>query len=198
MRRDSSIHLARWLCAHQDFVRGRHVHEIGAGIAVPGLACACLQAASVIVSDHDPCACVVTQRACEHNANVLGEEGLRRVQALTLDWFAALEPGFQPPSMSDVVLAIDVNYYSSANPALLAIIRACLKPGGHLALASRLGRAGLPAFLEMLAAADSGFLLVADESFASEVPGVQDKMFIYEWLGHGEGTCESARSVRST
>jgi predicted nicotinamide N-methyase len=70
MRRDSSVHVARWLCENQDFVRGKHVHEVGAGVAVPGLTCACLQAASVIVSDHDPCACAVTRRACEHNANV--------------------------------------------------------------------------------------------------------------------------------
>jgi predicted nicotinamide N-methyase len=176
-------------------VRGLDVHEIGAGVAVPGLACACSQAACVIVSDHDPCACVVTQRACDHNANVLGEERLRRVQALTLDWFAALEEGFQPPAMSDVVLAIDVNYYSSANPALLAIIRACLRLGGHLALASRLGRAGLPAFLDMLAAADSGFSLVAEEVFASDVPDAQDKMFIYQRLGQGKGACETAQSA---
>ena len=31
---------------------------------------------------------------------------------LTIDWFAALQPGFVPPAVSDVVLAADVNYYS--------------------------------------------------------------------------------------
>jgi len=34
------------------------------------------------------------------------------VTPLTIDWFAALQPGFVPPAVSDVVLAVDVNYYS--------------------------------------------------------------------------------------
>jgi len=52
--RDSSLHVARWLCRNPELVRGRSVHEVGAGVALPGLTSALLGASSTIVSDYDP------------------------------------------------------------------------------------------------------------------------------------------------
>lgn len=176
------MHVSRWLCDHPELVRGRSVHELGAGVALPSLTSAVLGAASVIASDCDAYACAATRRACEHNADVSGCAELRSVQVVQLDWFDALRPEamrcFAPPA-ADVVLAADVNYYARANPALLASVRACLRPGGTLALASRMGRAGLPGFLSLLDRHDSGFQLVQEESFATDVEGSEDRMWIY-------------------
>lgn len=176
--------MSRWLCGHPEFVRGRAVHEVGAGVGLPGLVSASVGAASVLVSDGDPCAREVTQRACQHNAKILGDDRLRQVRVLTLDWFSALGQDFRPPAISDVLLAVDVNYYVKANTALLAMVKACLRPGGWLLLASRMGRAGLPGFLELLTV-DPHFEVEMEESFVSDVDGAQDKVWIFR--RHDEG-----------
>ena len=66
---------------------------------------------------------------------------------------ARLPPSLRPrmgKGRADVLLAADVNYYSSAIPALIATVDACLRPGGTLLLASRAGRISLSGFIELL------------------------------------------------
>ena len=105
---------------------------------------------------------------------------LAHVSAQALDWRDALKPGHEPRfAPVSLLLVCDCNYYSSATVPLVATILAYLEPGGTLALASRVGRAGLSDCLEQLRAAHE---LEEDVEGGVSFPtheGVEDRLWIY-------------------
>ena len=153
---DSARLLARWVADHPDAVRGQHCVELGAGTALPSFAAALSGASQAVATDCEPSALASVRSAAEEGARRRPETA-QRLAALgtqVLDWFAVAKSADEAESAgcsgADVLLAADVNYYSSAIPALIATVDACLRPGGTLLLASRAGRISLSGFIELL------------------------------------------------
>ncbi|KAL1528052.1 hypothetical protein AB1Y20_009418 [Prymnesium parvum] len=140
----SSLHLARWLLTNRDVVSGRSVAELGAGTGLPSLCARIAGARSVVGSDYDATAMAALSRAAQYN-------NIDCLQAVQLDWFDALRPGFAVAhDPVEVMLVADCNYYTRALDGLLATVLAYLLPGGTLLLASRVDRCSLHEFLERL------------------------------------------------
>jgi|Transcript_42475 predicted nicotinamide N-methyase len=63
----SSLHVARWLIAHPEYIQGRTVGELGGGTGLPSLVAAALGAKRVAGSDYDAAAVGALRRAAEYN-----------------------------------------------------------------------------------------------------------------------------------
>lgn len=119
----SASALTEWLLRHPEYVQGKRVLEIGAGIGLPAFSVAHL-AASVIISDH------ATDAVSLMEKNIL-HLGLMNTKAMLLDW------NFIPESLQgDTVLLSDVNYEPVQFEVLLRVIKNFIAAGSVLILAS--------------------------------------------------------------
>lgn len=80
----ASMVLSCWLADHGALIAGARVLELGAGLGVPGFACAQLGAARVVLSDYLPALLDCLQRGAELNCPVHVER--RVVGVRMLDW----------------------------------------------------------------------------------------------------------------
>jgi methyltransferase-like protein 23 len=119
----SALALTEWLQVHPEYVSGKSVLEVGAGIGLPAFSITTL-AASVVVSDHDPDAVALMEENIQHL-------GLHNTQAMLLDWNDI------PQSLqADTVLLSDVNYEPAQFDVLLRMFKRFMDAGTVLILAS--------------------------------------------------------------
>ena len=107
----AAVVLARWLTSYEDLLRGRSVHELGAGLGLSGLAAA-WTARSIVLTDFNPRVVENLEETCGMNAF----EGSASCSAHFLDWTdmeAAQERAKEPVDLvvaSDVVCQVDDAY----------------------------------------------------------------------------------------
>ena len=119
----SSIALVNVLENNPDWIRDKHVLELGAGIGLPSLMLAGV-AKSIQVSDYADEAVALLQKNIAHL-------NLMNVQALQLDW-NHLPISIQP----DVLFLSDVNYDPSQFDTLIQIITSKILDGCTILLAT--------------------------------------------------------------
>ena len=76
---DSAVFFVRFLETHPQYIRGKHVLELGAGLGLCGIACAHLGASKVTLSD-------LGYILPTSSANVIANQLENTVQVLELDW----------------------------------------------------------------------------------------------------------------
>ena len=131
---ESAIGLARMLTANPEFVVGKSVLELGAGVGVPGMVARGL-GANVWQTDHQVGALQLAQINAAQN-NVTG------IATFLADW----QTWTHAPRY-DVILGADICYERAMQFYLEQIFRANLRPGGTLLLSDP----GRPQTLEFAA-----------------------------------------------
>lgn len=134
----SSIALCDFLKAHPNWVQGKSVLEIGAGIGLPSFSIANL-ASSVLISDHAKEAIDLMQK----NIDFLH---LMNVKAACLDW-----NHFSNQITADTVLLSDINYTPDEFAALLTLLNQFLERGSTIIIATPPRIMGVP-FIQKLQA----------------------------------------------
>jgi predicted nicotinamide N-methyase len=119
----SSIALCDFLKAHPNWVQGKNVLEIGAGIGLPSFSIANM-ASSVLISDHAIEAIDLMQK----NISYLH---LMNVTAACLDW-----NHFPNQINADTILLSDVNYAPDEFEPLLVLLNQFLEKGVTLIIAT--------------------------------------------------------------
>lgn len=115
--------LTAFLLKEPQWVEGKDVIEIGAGLGLPSFAIAA-KTSSLIISDHAPEAVALLEKNIRHRK-------LERVQALCLDW-----NHFPEKLSADTILLSDINYSPDQFGALLQLIRSFLDQGTDIILAT--------------------------------------------------------------
>lgn len=119
----SAIALSGFLQTEPEWVSGKRVLELGAGIGLPSFSVA-KQAAEVIISDHSPEAVALIEK------NIRCLE-LANAKAMQIDW-----NHFPTDIVADTVLLSDVNYAPDQFGALLQLIKKLLDRGTVIILAT--------------------------------------------------------------
>lgn len=135
---DSAPVLAGALAAQPEWVAGKPVLELGAGVGVAGLVAAAL-GGRVRQTDHGREALA----RCQRNAALNGIAGVAWALADWTDW--------RDETRYDVILGSDILYEAELHPALAAIFARNLAPGGRVLLTDP-GRTNTPRFLALLEA----------------------------------------------
>ncbi len=117
----ASVALANFITRHPQWVAGKSVLELGAGMGLPGLAAA-THARHVVLSDRSPQAVAIMQQSVLLN-------GFTNVEVQQLDWFHL------PESLhTDCLLLSDVNYDPEHFTAITAFIKRFLQKGATVLL----------------------------------------------------------------
>jgi predicted nicotinamide N-methyase len=132
----SSIALCDFIKAHPNWVQGKNVLEIGAGIGLPSFSIANL-ASSVLISDH-------AKEAIDLMQKNIDSLHLMNVKAACLDW-----NHFPNQIMADTVLLSDINYAPDEFAALLTLLNQFLERGSTLIIATPPRMMGVP-FIQKL------------------------------------------------
>lgn len=114
---ESAIALAEWLIEHPDWVRGKRVLELGAGVGLCGLVAHAL-GAQVVQSDYQPDALAL----CAYNARL---NGFPPPAQLLMDW-----RDWQHPHRYEVILGSDLLYDRTLHAPLLRVLERALMPTG--------------------------------------------------------------------
>ncbi len=134
----SAIALAHEIAARADAFRGRSVLELGAGIGLPGIVAATLDA-RVVQTDRDELALHVCKRNGERN-------GINAIEYRLADWTEWSDVG-----RYDWIIGSDILYGESLHPHLRRIFESNLVPAGRILLADPFRGRGVR-FLEALEA----------------------------------------------
>ncbi len=128
--------LALFILQHPEYIAGKMVVELGAGLGLPSLVAAQV-AASVLCTDHEPEAVAMARQSALHN-------GLTNFDTAVINW-----QHIPSAVTADVWLLSDVNYDpSSFNPLLKTIQQ--LIAGGSTILLSTPQRLMAKGFIELL------------------------------------------------
>jgi len=119
----SAIALSSFLQAEPDWIEGKRVLELGAGIGLPSFSMV-PHAAEMIISDH----ATEAVKLIEKNIQYLG---LHHVNAMCLDW-----NHFPEDIEAEIVLLSDINYAPDQFGPLLALIRKFLEQGTTIILST--------------------------------------------------------------
>lgn len=138
---ESAPALAEAMGEHPEWVTGKHVLELGAGVGLAGLVARHL-GASVRQTDHMPEALEL----CRMNAEANGIAGIDLALADWNDW--------QDETPYDLIIGADILYDHSAHAPVLSILENNLAPGGRVLLTDP-GRTDTPAFMEQQKASSS-------------------------------------------
>lgn len=118
---------ARAMCMflekESQWIVGKHVLEMGAGIGMPSL-CIAKQCKELVISDHDDDAILLL----EMNINQLE---LQHVKALKLDW-----NHFPDEILAETVLLSDINYDPNQFGALLNLIKRFVSEGSTIIIST--------------------------------------------------------------
>jgi predicted nicotinamide N-methyase len=119
----SAYELASFLIEEPQWIKGKKVLELGAGIGLPSFVVAHLTA-DIIVSDHDAEAVVLMEKNIDHLQ-------LDHAKAMLLDW------NYFPENIkTDVLLLSDINYAAEQFDPLLNLIKHFLEDGTTIILAT--------------------------------------------------------------
>ena len=130
----SSIALIQFLTENANWINGKRVLELGAGIGQPSLKMAHL-AKEVIVSDYSKDAVELMKKNIAHLA-------LTNTQAIQLDW-NKMDYAIQ----ADTILLSDINYDAFEFDSLLQVIEHYIEMGATILIATPLRLMGAP-FIE--------------------------------------------------
>lgn len=119
----SAIALSSFLKTEPDWIEGKRVLELGAGIGLPSFVMAS-HAAEMIVSDHAPEAVALMEKNIQYL-------GLHHARAMCLDW-----NDFPDDIKAETVLLSDINYAPDQFEPLLALIRKFLEQGATIILST--------------------------------------------------------------
>ena len=106
----ASIGLCLFLKAHPEYIAGKNVLELAAGLGLPGLYIAPL-AKQVIITDKEP-------RASGYVLRSAGHLQLNNIEAKTLNWQDAVSE-----TLPDILLLSDVSYEPSIFEALKKVLK---------------------------------------------------------------------------
>jgi predicted nicotinamide N-methyase len=130
----SSIALIQFLIENSNWIQGKRLLELGAGIGQPSLKMAHL-AKEVIISDYNKDAVELMKKNITHLA-------LTNVQAIQLDW-NKMDYAIQ----ADTILLSDINYDAFEFESLLQVIEYYIDKGTTIIIATPLRMMGAP-FIE--------------------------------------------------
>lgn len=144
---DATPILAEWALQHRDLWRGCVVHELGAGLGLPGLAIAVGADPSHVVLSDCVQECLV---AMQQNVTLNGLQD--RVAVQRFDWRDATgqQRGVPESLRADFVICSDVVYSREVAGWLPQAALACLRPGGCLFALLPLSRMGCRECLHQL------------------------------------------------
>ena len=131
----SSLALARWIW-DSDYLPGKSVLELGAGLGLPGIV-AGLKGANVLQTDYAAEALEVAKETAALNM----VNGIRTEVA---DW-----RNFDISESFDCIIGSDIMYHPELNPYLKQIFKNNLRPGGTIVMADA-GRKDSLAFIREL------------------------------------------------
>lgn len=160
---ESSIALAEWLAEHPEWVRGKRVLELGAGVGLCGLVAQTL-GAQVIQSDYQPDALAL----CAYNARL---NGLEPPNQLLMDWRR-----WQHAERYEVILGSDVVYDRALHTPLLTVLERALLPSGIVLLADPWRDTGWEFADKLLRA---GWCLHLDSRIVPAEPQPREVLLIY-------------------
>lgn len=168
---DATPILAEWALRHRDLWSGRVVHELGAGLGLPGLAIAVSADPSRVVLSDCVQECLATM---QQNAVLNAVQD--KVAVHRFDWRDAVQqPESVPQALyADVVICSDVIYSREVAGWLPQAALACLRPGGSLFALLPISRMGCRECLHEL-----GKILVPFEPPGAD-PAVDTEMA--EWI----------------
>ncbi len=115
--------MASFLKAEPQWIEGKKVLELGAGIGLPSFTIA-HHASEMIISDHAAAAVALLEKN-------IGYLGLGHVKAVCLDW-----NHFPDSTKAETVLLSDINYDPDQFGPLLALIRKFLAEGATIILST--------------------------------------------------------------
>ena len=110
----ASIGLCEFLQHHPEYIEGKIVLELAAGLGLPGLYAA-RWTKSVTITDKEPMAAAIVRQSAEYLH-------LKNVNAATLDWNKLAEA-----PQHEVLLLSDVNYEPAVFKQLLEILKSALE-----------------------------------------------------------------------
>ncbi len=117
----AALALSSFLKEEQQYVKGKRVLEIGAGIGLPSFAVA-HHAAEMMISDYAEEAVLLIEKNIQHL-------GLQNVKAIRLDW-----NHFPDSITAETLLLSDINYAPAQFNALLVLMRNFLEQGTTIIL----------------------------------------------------------------
>jgi predicted nicotinamide N-methyase len=119
----SAIALSRYIAEHPDYIAGKQVVELAAGLGLPGIVAAHM-AESVIISDYMPEAIAMARSTAALN-------GLSNVRCRLLDW-----KRLPADLAAEVLLLSDVNYEPADFEELFNVLTAFLRKGATILLST--------------------------------------------------------------
>ena len=122
--------LAEYLIQHPDFVQGRRVIELGAGVGLTGLIAAAMGSESVHMTDYTDATLENLSYNIALNSRFMEDRGIDKstVSAGNLEWGEYAAQDFCSNS-ADVLIAADVVYTVECVPDLVATVSAFLSSG---------------------------------------------------------------------
>jgi predicted nicotinamide N-methyase len=119
----SSLALTSFLQKETQWIRSKHVLEIGAGIGLPSFSIS-REASTLVISDYSTEAVALMEKNIQYL-------GLKNVKAMCLDW-----NDFPLDLSADTVLLSDTNYDPEQFKALLSLIQQLLEKGSTVVIAT--------------------------------------------------------------
>ncbi|GBC93834.1 Ribosomal protein L11 methyltransferase [bacterium HR15] len=159
---ESAVALAQWLVEHPEWVRGKRVLELGAGVGLCGLVAQVL-GAQVVQSDYQPDALAL----CAYNARL---NNMEPPAQLLMDW-----RDWQHNEQYEVILGSDLMYDRALHAPLLTVLGRALGPAGVALLADPWRDAGWEFADKLLA---SGWQLTLDSRVVSAQPQPREVLLI--------------------
>lgn len=159
---ESAIALAEWLAEHPEWVRGKRVLELGAGVGLCGLMAQRL-GAQVVQSDYQPDALAL----CAYNARL---NDMEPPAPLLMDW-----RDWRHNEQYEVILGSDLVYDRALHAPLLRVLERALAPTGVALLADPWRDAGWEFADKLLA---SGWRLNLDSRIVSAQPQPREVLLI--------------------
>jgi predicted nicotinamide N-methyase len=119
----SSLALTSFLQKETQWIRSKHVLEIGAGIGLPSFSIS-REASTLVISDYSTEAVALMEKNIEYLV-------LQHAKAIYLDW-----NHFPSDLTADTVLFSDINYEPEQFEALLTLIKQLLEKGATVIIAT--------------------------------------------------------------
>lgn len=163
---EAALHMGQYLCSQPEFIKGKHVLELGAGTGYLSILCArYLGAANVLASDGSDD--VINNLPESFFLN--GLQGSQDVTAVDLKWGHALlgteESQWRGGRPVDVVLGADITYDSSVIPLLMATFTDLVDLFPHVVILVAATERNKATFQQFMSSASQSGFTVEEISF---------------------------------